>query len=134
METKIAFRILFCFQLFLGYYYLIAGLKKIPDPLWLSGEALAVFLDSAYLGIENGFSSLVRTPWISKVGTWMALLFELSFLPLVFTRWRVYLIPAGFLFHVANIFLLDVGFFWTAMLMWYPVLMIRMDARKPLAL
>lgn len=130
-ETK---KIIFCIQLFLGYYYFLAGIKKIPDPLWLSGEALSIFLNSAYLGIENGFSSLFLNSWASKIASWSAILFELSFLPLSFTRWRFWLIPVGVVFHGANILLLDVGYFWIAMLMWYPVLLFKTDAKKSWAL
>jgi hypothetical protein len=134
MDAKTSSRVILCLQFFLGYYYFIAGAKKLPDPLWLSGEAVSVFIQSSYLGLDNSFSQLFTLPLLSKLASWSALIFELSFLPLILTPWRVWLIPVGVVFHGANIFMFDVGFFWLAMLIWYPTLLFKKDAKKSWAL
>lgn len=108
---------------FLGFYYLIAGLKKLPDPLWLSGEAVGAF--ARWDGISSG-TAISRwvgsTSAVGKIATYATILFELSFLPLLFTRFRTWLIAIGLAFHAAVACTLQVGTFSALMFVWYLLL------------
>ncbi len=125
LQEKWGRRIVYLLQGFLGFYYLLAGLKKLPDPLWRSGEAVAVFLNSPYLGRSWVPIELFAWSPFSIVASYATLAFELLFLLVVFTRHRAYLFLGGILFHTAIFLFFDVGFFWAAMWMWYPILLYR---------
>ena len=91
--------------IFLGVYYFFAGAKKIPDPLWRSGEALKYLIIWPGTGYDNVLTDfLLRHESLMKVVTYMTLIFELLFLPLIFTRWRIYLIILGVTMHVLILF------------------------------
>ncbi len=116
--------ILMSMILFLGFYYLLAGLKKLPDMNWVRGEAVGMIAGWPYLGRNHYFAAVLQNPVVNFCVTWGALVFELSFLPLMFTRWRYMLLVVGFIFHFALAMFLDVGLFFWAMLQWYPLLLI----------
>ncbi len=131
MREKWGRRCVYALQAFLAYYYLLAGIKKLPDPLWRSGEAVGVLLSSPYLGRSNFLVDwLTGSPFL-KLTTYSVLVFELLFVALVFTKHRVYLFWMGVLFHFSIFIFMDVGLFWAALLMWYPVLLFKTDAKTP---
>jgi hypothetical protein len=111
---------------YLSLYYFFAGIKKIPDPFWLKGTAVSDILNWPYLGRENPLTLLIKIPSLSKVLTYLTLLFELGFIFVAFTRFRRVLIIIGFFFHLSIGLTMDVGLFFWAMMAWYPVLLIRL--------
>lgn len=93
-------------------YYLVAGLKKLPDARWWEGDALRLLLGWGPLARQNPWvARLLELPWLLKVGTWSTLLFELSFPLIALTRWRQFLIPVALLFHALIASTLEVGTF-----------------------
>lgn len=104
----------------LASYYLLAGLKKLPDPAWWNGEAIHQLLQWPPLAKEGAITDfLVQSPGLARVGTWASLLFELSFAPLAFSRFKKWLIPAGAAFHLMIYLTLEVGTFSLVMAPWY---------------
>lgn len=107
----------------LAIYYLVAGLKKLPDPHWLSGDALGLLLRWPPLALEGGPTALGRLllehGWLARLGTWFALAFELGFAVVARTRYRRALIPAGIAFHLLIASTIEVGTFGWIMLPWY---------------
>ncbi|MEO0593129.1 MAG: hypothetical protein AAFZ38_06065 [Myxococcota bacterium] len=111
---------------YVSSYYLFAGLKKLPDPAWLDGRALYLLVHWTPLRLETDVAELLRSSTgLSMAATYLALGFELTFAPLACTRFRFTLPVLGLLFHVAIGFTLDVGHFLTALLPWYPFLMVE---------
>lgn len=109
---------------YLGCYYFIAGAKKLSDPLWRRGEALWNLVQwdpGRKWGAVPDF--LIAHPNLCRLGSWAALLFELSFIFLVFTRARPWLMVAGLLFHLTIYLTLEVGSFSYVMLPWYALLL-----------
>lgn len=108
---------------YLGLYYFFAGLKKLPDPNWLNGEAAGLIANWPFLSRNNLFRDLLRIPVVNLLATYGTLLFELSFVFIAFTKYRRSLITSGILFHLVMGVTLDVGLFFWAMLAWYPLLL-----------
>ncbi len=131
LREKWGRKCVYVIQGFLAYYYLLAGIKKLPDPLWRSGEAVGVLLKSPYLGRSHFLVDWLTQSSLTRMATYSVLAFELLFITLVFTRHRVYLFWMGVMFHLSIFIFMDVGLFWAAMLMWYPVLLFKKDAKKP---
>ena len=113
---------------FLGFYYFLAGVKKIPLKSWQYGDGFQEILS------WNG----IARPWLEDLEpmfnnffidlslnamNYSILIFEISFLFLAFTRAKRYLIPIGLLFQILNFALFDVGLFFLIMLSLYPVLL-----------
>ncbi len=110
---------------YLSLYYFFAGIKKIPDPFWIKGSAVSDILNWPYLGRDNFLVNIIKNPAISKVLTYMTLVFEMSFVFIAFTRFRRGLLFLGFFFHLFIALTMDVGLFFWAMMSWYPVLLIK---------
>jgi hypothetical protein len=108
----------------LGVYYLFAGLKKLPDPLWRSGEALGLLL--AWDGLRSPTAVnrvLVSNPAVTRLLDFGTLAFELFFLPLALTRARPWLLVLGITFHLLIASVMNVGTFSAIMLVWYTLLL-----------
>ena len=115
---------------FLCCYYIFAGLKKLPDPLWIQGEALRILMQWPPLARDNFLNEfLLRHPAFLKFATWFTLIFELGFSFVVWTRWRLFLIPVGILFHLLIGLTFQVGTFGWIMMAWYAFLL-RPDEQK----
>ena len=109
--------------LYIGLYYLFAGLKKLPDMHWLTGKAVGLILSWPFLGLDNIFSDLAKSPVVSFVLSYATLFFELGFVFFALTRWRRLLIPAGILFHLGILLTMDIDSFFLPMAAWYPLLL-----------
>lgn len=131
IDKKVAEHIIFAMTLFLGLYYFLAGFKKLPDPGWLEGSALKALLRTPYLGKDNVLVDLFSIDGFTQVANWTALFFELTFIFAIFTPLRRFYLVMGVIFHILNIFLFDVGTFWMAMFMFYPLLLFKKDAKTP---
>lgn len=119
-KDKISPKIHFLLSGYLGIYYFLAGLKKIPDPYWLKGEALKLLMTWPPFYIDNIFSNfLINHVNLLYLLNWFTLVFELSFVFLLFTRWKFALFVIGILFHIGIFLTMDVGTFSLIMLVWY---------------
>lgn len=103
----------------LGSYYLIVGLKKVPDPAWLDGSAVGCLAQWQGIASDNIFSKLISTnPTLSRLCTWFGLLLEIFYLPLVLTRFRPALLVLVVAFHMGIALVFDLGNFSLAMIAW----------------
>jgi hypothetical protein len=108
-------------KLWLGFvllFYFLAGLKKLPDSLWRTGESLQVLMDWNGLARPIAQSLVSSLPkWILQVGVYLVLLFELS-APLCFFNRKIFRswLRAACLFHLCIWALIDVGYFSVVML------------------
>jgi hypothetical protein len=111
--------------LFLGIYYFLAGYKKLPDPLWLKGDALTQIMQWDIVAQNITFNRWliqILPGILFKFTNYAVLIFELTFFFFVFTKWKKYLIPIGLCFHILIFMFLDVGSFSQLMLVWYALL------------
>jgi hypothetical protein len=109
---------------FLGIYYFVSALKKLPDPLWRSGAAMHALLQWPALAKPTPLTSAILSmPLLSTALTYATLAFELGFVFLVFTRARPLLILAGVLFHALISATMEVGGFAQVMMVWYALLL-----------
>ena len=112
--------------LFLGVYYFAAGCKKLLDPLWRQGQAVHFLLLWPFSGKDTVFTRLIlRAPVVSQCLNYGALVFELSFVFLIFTRLRPALILFGLLMHLGIYLTMEVGTFSQIMAVWYALLLDR---------
>ena len=114
----------------LGIYYMTAGVKKMLDPHWLSGQALGELLRWEGLARSNALVAFLKQQdFLSKTLNYVTLGFELCFLPLVFTRaWKVLLV-VGIGFHLMIAATMEVGTFSAIMMVWY-LLLVRKTSVK----
>ena len=117
--------ILLLMQVYFGVYYFFAGLKKLPDPNWLNGMAVAKLTAWDLLGRENFLTAICQNKWVSTFLTFFTLVFEMGFLAISFTRLKRFLIPLGLSFHLGISLSLDIGMFFWSMMMWYPLFLKR---------
>jgi hypothetical protein len=116
---------------YLGAYYFFAAVKKLPDPAWLGGDALSDLIDWPPLRRNNGWVDFLRAhPAVAALGTWFTLVFELAFAALALTRWRIWLVPVGVLFHLGTTLTLNVGHFPLVMFAWYPLLLADLNPQR----
>ena len=114
-------------NLFLGFYYFLAGIKKLPIKTWSEGYGLTEIL--AWNGIARpwveNYEIYFDNNSISKclfISNYAIIAFELLFITIVFSRYKKILLPIGIVFHLINFILFDVGMFHLIMLSLYPVL------------
>ena len=109
---------------YLGIYYLLAGAKKLADPLWRSGEALWFLMQWPPFYVDSPVSGwLVAHPGLCRWLTWGTLAFEITFLPAAFSRIRPLLVPVGAIFHAGILMTLEVGSFPFVLAPWYALLL-----------
>lgn len=109
---------------FFGIYYFFVGVKKLPDPLWRNGLALAHILDWAGITRGNFISNTIsQSEWLSKLFSYATLLFEISFIFLIFTPARMVLIIVGVLFHTGIFLTMEVGTLSQVLIVWYALLL-----------
>lgn len=107
-------------SLYLGAYYFLAGLKKIPDINWLNGEALKIILMWPPFYKDNWISQLLlQNEFLLKMLTWFTIVFELTFGFLIFTRFKMLIFLIGVIFHFFIFTTMEVGTFSLIMLVWY---------------
>jgi hypothetical protein len=117
--------ILLLMQIYFGVYYFFAGLKKLPDPNWINGMAVAKLTGWDLLGRGNFLNTICQNKWVSGFLTYFTLIFEMGFLAVSFTRLKRFLIPVGLSFHLGISLSLDIGMFFWSMMMWYPLFLKR---------
>lgn len=111
--------------LFLGIYYFLAAVKKLPDVNWREGKAIWYLMQWDVIAMSTTVNHWVinNCPiWIFQVLSWFVLGFEFSFIFFVFTRFRKYLVPAGLVMHLLISSFLDIGSLGQLMLVWYALL------------
>lgn len=122
MRAPFAMRLL---QLELALGYALSAWAKLRGDTWHEGTALAFALR-----IED-LERFAAPEWLFEQGvllnlvTWGALLFEASFIFLVWQRrWRLWVLGAGVAFHLGIDVFLDIGYFsiaiWLAYLAFLP--------------
>ncbi len=110
--------------LFLGIYYFLSGIKKLPDPNFLNGTALESILTWPVMAKNLNFNTqLVKYMlWPIRLMNYLTLLFELTFIFFVYTRYRIFYILFGLFLHTMIYVMLDVGNLSFVMLVWYILL------------
>ena len=96
------------------FYYFLSGLKKLPDPNWLHGQALAYLVSWPGLGrgnaVANFFGSMPGS--LKSIANYSVLALELSSpLAFFFYRFRLYWIAVALLMHAMILVTLDLGYF-----------------------
>jgi len=125
-ETSNDKQVIHLLIIYLGIYYLFAGLKKLPDPLWIDGVAFQQLLQWPALGKVNFLTDIIiRSDLIAKICDYTALLFEVSFILLVWTRLRPWLFLLGVAFQISIHWVLEVGSFPWIMIVWQTLLLDR---------
>ncbi len=115
---------------FLSIYYLMAGLKKLPDPLWQQGTGISYILSWEALGKDNILTRfIIGCVPIGRLLNYGTLVFEISFIFLIFTRFKPLLVLTAFLFQFMIFLTLDVGSFPWIMIAWQ-VLLLDIETRK----
>ena len=110
---------------FLGIYYFWAGIKKLPDPNFLNGSALEYIISWPIMAKNLSINLfLVKNfLWTVRLFNYLTLIFEISFLFLIFTRFRIYYIYFGIFLHALIYATLEVGNFSFVMFLWYALLL-----------
>ncbi|MCX7979131.1 MAG: hypothetical protein N2578_09025, partial [Bdellovibrionaceae bacterium] len=108
-------------QLWLGVYYLLAGLKKIPMEIWQDGTAVAALIQWSPFLKEGWLTDLIlsQADWLSPFLTWTVLGWEILFLPLTLSRYRAVALWLGIFVHTGIWFCMEVGSFSFMMMVWY---------------
>lgn len=103
----------------LGFYYLIVGLKKIPDPAWLDGTAVGSLAQWKGVAANNPVVDLIiDNPHLSRFCTWFGLSLELLYLPLVLSKFRPLLLVLVVLLHTGIAIVFELGNISIAMIAW----------------
>ncbi len=99
----------------LAIVYLFAGLFKLHGEYWLSGEALYYVLSLREFSHPILQDLLLNQPFLLKVGSWLALIYQLAFPVLIwFKSVKLPLLITGIVFHLTIAFglgLPDFGLF-----------------------
>jgi hypothetical protein len=103
-------------QLQIGCVYLVSAWAKLHGLAWLNGEALYYALNMGPAWNRSLAPLLSHVPLIVSVGTVGTLLFEILFLPLVFSPWgqpwlKLLALIWGASFHVIIALTLKLGWF-----------------------
>ena len=110
-----------------GWIYLCTFLRKLPHETWRNGTAVsfALGLDHEY---ARPLGHLMRTmPWATTAATYLTLVVEAAFVPLVFLPFgqpwaRAIALASGFLFHAGIWMTMCIGAFSWVMVAAYPLL------------
>jgi hypothetical protein len=109
-----------CAWILIGLVYLVPGLAKaFVGPAWITPRNMALHLYTMWLD-QSLVTGAPSVPWLrfdesprllllSAIGT---IAFEVSFLPLMFTRWRSLAVMGGLAFHQMTRILMGISF-WT---------------------
>ena len=110
---------------FLGIYYLLSGVKKLPDINFLKGVALEQILSWPVMAksIDLNLLMVKYLKYPIRVFNYLTLIFEIGFIFFIFTSFRIYLILFGILLHLLIYMTLEVGNFSWVMLLWYALLL-----------
>lgn len=104
--------------------YFLAGLVKIKQPLWRSGEALRAFIHSPNYNPPIMVKTLLQNRSVAFGAAWIVMIAELLF-PLVLLMpppYALVAIAGAFLFHLNNVVLFGLNRFLLAWLTTYPAI------------
>ncbi len=115
----------------LGMLYMSTGLYKAMGQLWQSGTALYYILRVDEFSWPGMAEIVYRNPYLVVLGTYSTVLFEVTFFPLLFSRWTRYaMIVAGTCFHTGIALLMGLVTFGWSMLSVYPLLATDEEYRR----
>jgi hypothetical protein len=127
--------------LLMGLLYFFAGFWKLWDcgHTWFSSDNLTNMMRATWLenGLGEPFSPLLHYPLLYKIGGLFTILFEMSFIVLIFLpRWRWLAPVGGILFHLSTwasvgIFFWDLLVLYAAFVDWAFLLRIRPGEAPP---
>lgn len=105
-----------CFQVASSYF--LAGLVKVKNRDWRTGKALKAFLKNTIYKDNLVTNFLISSPILLRVCSFITIAWELSF-PMAFVNlnFAIIYLSIGFLFHLANAYLLGLNrflFIWVA--------------------
>lgn len=105
--------------------YTSAGIAKLISPVWRSGQAVGLVVNTASYGSRQSGAALKRLPWVGRVLTWSVIVFEMSFLLALFLPWPWVAIPMalGVFFHMSIAVVMGLNNFVPAFLSAYPALL-----------
>ena len=109
----------------LALSYVSAGVAKLISPVWRSGAAVGLVLNSASYGSRQAGALLKRLPWLGQMLTWSVIAFEVSFPAALFLAWPWVALPMAFgaFFHVSIAIVMGLNNFVPAFLSTYPALL-----------
>ena len=83
--------------IFLGFYYFLAGIKKLPDINFINGTALYKIISWSVMAksLELNLKIVQYLKPLLILSNYLTLLFEMGFIFLIFTKYRKYLIIFG---------------------------------------
>ena len=105
--------------------YVSAGVAKVVSPVWRSGSAVGLVVDSASYGSKQAGALLKRWPTFGRLVTWTVIVFEVSFLAAVLLPWPWIVLPlaVGVTFHGSIALIMGLNNFFPAFLSTYPALL-----------
>lgn len=105
--------------------YASAGIAKIVSPVWRSGRAVGLVVDTASYGSRQAGAVLKKWPSFGRLLTWSVIVFEVSFVAAVFLPWPWIVLPLalGALFHTSIAFVMGLNNFVPAFLSTYPAVL-----------
>jgi len=104
--------------------YVIAGLAKLRQPDWRTGQALCHFILSSSLGPPALLVRLASRPHLVRLAAWGVMAFECLF-PLAWLSEPICLLflACGACFHAANVWVFGLNRFFWAWLAGYPAVL-----------
>jgi hypothetical protein len=121
----------FTIKIQVAIIYLLSGVDKLYSDAWRSGTAIEYMVSLDYLfnpRLEGIFPSI---PWLNFLIAWMVILFEVGFAVLIWTKkFRLGLLTAGVLFHLAIIIVLSLVDFGLIMIISYLIFISDDDLKK----
>jgi hypothetical protein len=109
----------------LALSYLSAGVAKLISPVWRSGAAVGLVLNTASYGSRPAGALLKRLPWAGRLLTWSVVAFEISFPVALVLPWPWVAVPMaiGAFFHASIAIVMGLNNFVPAFLSTYPALL-----------
>jgi len=105
--------------------YFNAGIAKLKLSTWRSGQALSIFIQSPNYNPPLLIKKLLNQKPIALIGSWVIILFEVSF-PMVLiqknTEYVLIWLLLGFIFHFINVFIFGLNRFLVVWLATYPAI------------
>ncbi|MBS3947854.1 MAG: DUF393 domain-containing protein [Dethiobacter sp.] len=81
--------------------YFIAGTAKLQGEVWINGTALYYVMHTDWFGPgQPWLRDLFKNPWIVTLGTYCAVLYQIGFPFMIFSRWQLLWIAIGIAFHL----------------------------------
>jgi predicted DCC family thiol-disulfide oxidoreductase YuxK len=121
LETNITIPAILALRLSVVCVYLVAGIGKLFAIEWTEGVALKYMLLNGHFNMMPAINDwLASSPLIISIGTYSFMIFELSFIAVLFSkRLRFPIFISGAFFHIGGYFLLGIEGFPFVMLTSY---------------